>query len=362
MKMKKIVKSVMVGILTVAITMTGFVVSPTEADEAEAVALAEDKVCYDETTVEDFTKLYVTQGKKAPTKEGYLFGGWYKDKGTTPITAASDVTDNDTVYAKFVPAYVLSVKSQNYANTKASESGNPSASNTTTTRVVSTVDESLLYREVGFKVVINEQEFESKSNKVWRKLAVGTGTNRTEHEATNLFGEVSKYFFVLNINDIPETKWGDQIYVRPYWITEDGTEVEGLGKYVYIEDGLKKYISVPINLNNVTEGVAAGVLEVDYDETKLKYVECLTGRVFGEMAAADKETDGNKYVRCVGNVEKVTDGDVTEDDMFITLRFEVIADETLTSREAPYEFSISDEGFVNVKEETVNLNVWDVQY
>lgn len=359
MKKNKMMKRLVMGIVTAVILLSGVIVSPKEANEAEAVALSEDKVCYDDKTGSEFKNFYLTQEKTAPTKAGYLFGGWYKDQGATPITAetAESVGDNDTVYAKFVPAYVLSVKSQNYAST--AESTNKT--NKTTTRVVSTVDESLLYSEVGFKGLVNGKEFKVNTTKVWEKLAVGTGTNRTEYEATNIFGKVSKYFFVLNINDIPETKWGDQIYVRPYWITEDGTEVEGLGKYVYVEDGLKGYISVPVNLNNVTAGIGAGVIEVDYDETKLEYVECVAGRVFEEMNAADKvAADGNKYVRCVGNVETLAD--VTEDDMYITLRFEVIENKTLTSRTAPYQFIVSEEDFTNVDETKVTLKVWDVQY
>lgn len=361
MKMKEMMKCMITGILTAVIVLSGVVVSPNEANEAEAVALSgEDKVYYDAKTGAEFKDLYVTQGKKAPVKEGYLFGGWYLDEGTTEITTKTDISsiaDDTKVYAKFVPAYVLSIKSQNYANTTASASGTPSADNTTTTRVVSTVDESLKYSEVGFEVLVNGKTIQKNSKKVWEYLAVGN----EECGATKVFGSASKYFFVLNINNIPETKWADKIYARPYWITEDGTKVEGLGKYVYVEDGLKRYISVPVNLNNVTAGIGAGVLEVDYDETKLKYVGCVAGRVFEEMKAADKvAADGNKYVRCVGNVEKLTN--VTEDDMYITLRFEVIANETMTSRTAPYQFAVSEEDFTNIEETKVTLKVWDVQY
>ena len=103
---------------------------------------------------------------------------------------------DNSLTAKFVPAYVLSVKSQNYADTKATASGTPSESNKTTTRVVSTVDKSLLYNEVGFEVVINGQTFGSKSNKVWEKLKVG----ETAYDAKTLYGTVSEYFFVLNLS------------------------------------------------------------------------------------------------------------------------------------------------------------------
>ncbi len=360
MKLNKVMRCVKVGFLTVVILLSGVAFLPKQLEQVEAAALSgEDKVYYDQKTGAEFKELYVNQGKKAPVKEGYLFGGWYLDEGVTAITPQTDlgaITDNSIVYAKFVPAYVLSVKSQNYSSTKESEGGTPLATNKTTTRIVSTVDKSLLYSEVGFKVLINGREIQKSSTKVWEKLTVGN----EEHAATKVFGDVSEYFFVLNINNIPETKWADQIYARPYWITEDGTEVEGLGKYVYVEDGLKNYISVPVNLHNVTDSIAAGILQVDYDETKLQYVGCITGRIFEETEASDRETDGNKYVKCVANVESLAD--VMKDDMYITLRFEVIADETLTSRETPYQFIVKGEDFVNVEETEVSLKVWDVQY
>lgn len=360
MRMNKILKMMTAGLMVAAVVVAGTYILPIQTYAAEVSEMADgDKVCYDAMTGEEFENLYITNNKKAPVKEGYLFGGWYEDEGVTPITAdtASAAANRDTVYAKFVPAYVLSVKAQNYASTAASENGIPSADKKTTTRVVSTVDASLQYSEIGFSVVANNKEFEISTSKVWKKLGVGNQA----YDAKTLYGTVSEYFFVLNVENIPETKWGDAIYARPYWVTVDGTQVEGLGKYVYVEDGLKGYISVPVNLNNVTAGIAAGVLEVDYDETKLQYVECATGRVFAEMDAADKVTaDNNKYVRCVGNVE--TPENVTKDDMYITLRFKVITGETLTDREAPYQFVVSAEDFANKDEKEINLNVWNVQY
>ncbi len=359
MKMKKIVKSAMAGVVTVAILLSGIVISPMREAEAVALPTDGDKVVYDDKTGSEFKSLY-GESKIAPTKEGYLFGGWYRDQGTTAIKEGdelNDITDTSTVYAKFVPAYVLSIKSQNYSTTAASADGNASEDNKTTTRVVSTVDASLLYQEIGFDLVFNNKEVSKSSTKVWEKLAV----DGTDYSPETIFGTVSEYFFVLNINNIPETKWADCIWARPYWVTEDGTRVEGLGKYVYVEDGVKGYISVPVNLNDVTTGVAAGVLNVDYDETKMEFLECVSGRIFSEMKTAEKiTTDGNQYIRCAGAVDELED--VNKDDMYITLRFKVTADETLTSRSKPYQFTISGEDFTNISEDDVELTVWDVQF
>ena len=361
MRKKKMIKQVVTGIITAVMVVSGVVVLPKTTFAAETTEMNKgDVVCYEEMTAAKFGELYGDEKKVAPTKEGYLFGGWYLDSTLkNPVKAKSDVTEN--VYAKFVPAYVLSVKAQNYAATTASTNGMASAENKTTTRVVSSVDASLLYKEVGFEVIINGKEpVTVNTTKVWDTLAVGTGDARKEYEATKIFGNTSKYFFLLNINNIPETKWGDAVYVRPYWITEDGTTVEGLGKYVYVEDGVKGYISVPVNLNNVKVAVAAGVLDVDYDETRFEFMECVTGRIFEEMEVADREVNGNKYVRCAGNVEELIG--VAKDDMYITLRFKVITSETIENRTASYKFIVSNEDFVNLEEKETTLNVWDVQY
>ena len=352
----KMMKCVVTGIMTAVILVSGIVISPKDAKEAKAVALTEDKVFYDELTGKDFKELYVAQNKTAPTKEGYLFAGWYLGEGTDVVTTNTDldaIKDGDKIYAKFVPSYVLSVKSQNYVGTAASENGIPSADNKTKTRVVSSVDDSLLYSKVGFTGTINNKTFDIESTKVWDTLSV----NGKEYGPKKVFGETSKYFFILNIQNIPETEWAKQMYVRPYWITEDGTKVEGLGKYVYVEDGLKNYISVPVNLNNVTEGIAAGVLKVSYDKSRLKFVESIDGRVFDDMKISAHE---DSKIACVGNVSTLQD--VTKDDMYITLRFEVTDGISLEDRDALYQFAISAEDFANVNEDDVNLTVWDVQY
>ena len=357
MTRNKMVKHVVAGILTAVMLMTG--VSILLNNEAHATGLAEmpasedDKVWYVQTSGSDFKALYITQNKTAPTKEGYLFGGWYKDQGSTVITAetAGDVADSDTVYAKFVPAYVLSIKAQNYAAT--AETSDMTGS--TTSRVVSSIDESLLYSEVGFEVEIKGKDPVSVPiTKVWKKLAVGTGESKKTYEASQIFGKTAKHFFVLNITDIPETKWGEAIYVRPYWVTEDGTKVEGLSKYVFVEDGVKGYISVPINLNNVTKGMAAGFLKVDYDSS-LTFKECVVGRVFEEMEINCQDSS----VKCVGNVSTLAD--VKKDDMYITLRFEMPKGAQLEEQDF-YKFAVSAEDFISVNENDVTLNVWDIQY
>lgn len=370
MRKKKMMKRVVTGIMVAVILVSGVVVLPKEANAAETTGLSEiptadDKVLPVQVSVADFNTFYGETEKIAPTKEGYLFGGWYLDETlTNAIKSKTDVQEKETVYAKFVPAYVLSVKAQNYASTEPTD-GAATETNQTTTRVISTVD-NLSYQEVGFEVHIEGKEaVVVNTTKVWEKLAVGKNgdANYTEYGTDPVFGKASTYFFVLNVNKIPETKWDEAIYVRPYWITEDGTKVEGLSKYVYTEDGIKKYISVPINLNNMTEGVAAGVLKVSYDDSKMDFVESVVGKVFGEMEINPQ----TGVVTCVGNVDTLTD--TTENDMYITLRFSVKdTEKPLAQRvvddqtDETYKFAVSAENFASIKEVAVTINVWDVQY
>ena len=68
--MKRVMQNIIMVIVAVAIVLSGTFVYPTKGNEVEAVAMSgEDKVYYEPKTGEEFQDLYVTQSKKAPTKE-----------------------------------------------------------------------------------------------------------------------------------------------------------------------------------------------------------------------------------------------------------------------------------------------------
>ena len=200
----------------------------------------------DACTVVEYTDLEEVRdylaGKNAyPTKEGYLFAGWYtKDIRTeTDDTVAakyaikSEIPENiDTVYALFVPTNVFDVKAQLSGDLLDGLEGNSKGS----IRFVTTVN-SLLYKEVGFEVsYVNgkgaKKNAVSSSNKVYEKLyAVGSTTdeykeNDKEYLPTE-FCTASKYFKACNLNNVPASDFNVPFSVKPFWVTLDGSKVYG---------------------------------------------------------------------------------------------------------------------------------------
>lgn len=334
MRMRKL----LAGLLAVAVFATGIVVSPVEETQAAAIDV-QTGITYDERTVDG----------KTPTLDGYFFGGWY-DKGDATGTALASVSNGQKAYAKFVPAYVLSVKAQNLYSTKA---GN----GPTSTRFVSAVDCGD-YQKVGF--VINagkgKADVEIESNTVYGKLYAKADDNNNYKNGTQMFGTGANYISVLEMSNIPESAWEDDFYIRPYWVTKDGTKVYGLGKYVRINDGVNGYVSVPVSLTTA-EAIAAGIVSIQYDTSKLKYVGYVNGRVFEEIAA-NETTNGT--VKCVGNVDPVVNDNA--DDMYIGLRFQVIDSNYSVANGSFLKFNMGDIDFCDASENTVDLDIWNVQY
>ena len=278
MKMKKIVA----GLLATAMVITGISIAPKQEAEAAVVTDIIYEVFDDPTpgTAPEFDG--ITEGysdpiqaylnevdpvEVAPEAE-YLFGGWYQicesietgDVYTLPVEDENygDVEEGVGCFvAKWVPASILSVKAQNTAGVTADSAS-------TNTRVLSAVD-SLDYDEVGFEIKLNNNNDlgELKTTKVYDKL-IGSGSTYT---ADQIFGSGATHFVVWRLTGIQKVNFEKIIYVRPYWVTADGVTVKGLAKYVHVEDEYNKYISVPVNLNVLSEDeVAAGVFEISYPD------------------------------------------------------------------------------------------------
>lgn len=330
-------KKVLAGFLALVVVATGIAV--TSVEEAEAAAIeVQTSITYEERTVDG----------KTPTKDGYFFAGWY-DKGDETGTAYTSVSNVNKAYAKFVPAYVMSVKAQNLYTTKAGVGK-------TSTRFVSAVD-SDDFQKVGF-VISNGKgvEKEIDATKVYGKLYAKADDNDDYKRGTQMFGAGANYLSVLEMSGIPESAWEDDFYIRPYWVTLDGTKVYGLGKYVRINDGVNGFVSVPVSLTTA-EAIAAGIVSIQYDTSKLKYVGYVNGRVFEEMAA--NETS-NGLVKCVGNVDPVENDNA--DDMYIGLRFQVVDKDYEVANGSFLKFNMGNIDFCDKDEKTVDLNVWNVQY
>lgn len=96
---------------------------------------------------------------------------------------------------------------------------------------------------------------------------------------------------------------------------QNATKVEGLAKYVHVEDGYLGYVNVPVNLMT-GESIAAGVVKMQYQEG-LTFVGFEEGRLLKEMAVNYGEQG---LIQMVGNAETANQ-EVYADGIYANLRF-----------------------------------------
>lgn len=165
---------------------------------------------------------------EVPTKDGYVFGGWYSDdKGQYPLDE-EQANKATTAYAKWVPDYVLSVKAQVNQNALNDDfTGN----NRAAIRLLTSVD-SLDYTSVGFDVVRGDYKdytYHLNSKNVFSRVRVvgETAGTYTEETPEGVFGSDSHFFEAVTFKNMPESAVNTELTVTPYWVTLDGTRVEG---------------------------------------------------------------------------------------------------------------------------------------
>lgn len=155
-----------------------------------------------------------------PDKDGMIFAGWYTDSTyETPYTGTDGYA-----YAKFVDENVLTVKGQLPEDTTAE-------SQSTTIRFVSTVD-SEEYSAVGFEIeyLYNGRTYHAswEGTDVYDSLYnVGQDEAVSDIKPQD-FSPSSQYFFIYHMNKVPKDAFDVEFTVKPYWITQDGTKVEGI--------------------------------------------------------------------------------------------------------------------------------------
>lgn len=316
--LKTVLQKIVVGFVVIAMIATGVVIVPKTAKAATKVYFA----TADEYKMSEY---WSAKDKKVPVKAGYVFSGWYKDE-TTPLKQADLTEADETAIAKFVPAEVLSIKTQAALGT-----------DTSSLRILSSVD-SLNYQEVGFKyklAILPETQTENIT-KVYRAIKPYKGASESETIYPNdTFVEgVSTYFIAADVSDIKSASYEKIVYARPYWVTMDGTEVMGLARNNRIIDkqNNNQYTSVAINL--FTDGkaeamVAAGKIQVKYNTDDYNVVETTADTtyhatnggkyLFPEMKCHVDETAGT--ITFVGNAE-IIDTNLLADGLFANIRFE----------------------------------------
>ena len=163
----------------------------------------------------------------APTEnipKGYVFAGWYRDdECKTPLASGSTA---EKAFAKFVDETILSAKAQ--ARLIDNNGTYELPEDQTDIRFVTTVD-SVAYKQVGFKFVINGKETIKASDTVYEELfAVGAFGGEPEgYKPYGVFSKRSLYFKAFTITGVKASGYDTNIQVTPFWETLDGTVVYG---------------------------------------------------------------------------------------------------------------------------------------
>lgn len=378
----KTVKQFIAGLLSLALVIVGCVTLPTDAKAAGTSAVQYQKVeaATFKTCIESHTAPECDMTQLTPDASGYLFAGWFKyvnDSTWGEIVKTSTEIGNDAyVYAKFVPARLAGISCQ--VGVDAETEGS------TTLRVVSAVD-STNYRAVGFNVygrqTVGNQtydwpmyEYNTESTAQSTKVYSGLQTYKYNNDKTevvksdvknpeDIFGQDAEgfKFTVMNLSQIESSYWGITIVVRPYWITMDGTYVEGTAEYNRVNDSpnitsTANIVNVSVNLKDVSD-IAAGKVNISYPEQFI-FVEAECGRVFGEMEFNPDTT--NRVVKCIGNIVELKNVEKPED-VYVNLRFEVSG--AVVAGKSEFIATIPENGFCDIDESTnVKVSAWNVVY
>ncbi len=374
----KVTKRILAGILMLTVVVVGFIIPDSVQAEGtfpvryQEVKYSVMKDCIGKTAPE------CTLEKETSTNVGYLFAGWYKiADNSSPIEVVDDVegaTDDTVVYAKFIPSYLAGIACQVDTNENA---------NTRNLRVVSLVD-SKNYKAVGFNIYgryntnpseddSNETEwlmytYSSESQNKAESTKVYTGLNDYSKGDTpevktpvSVFGEEAKgfYFTTVSITGIGVKGAYDfrdaTMAVKPYWITLDGTYVEGMGEFNRVNDA-GTVVNVSVNLKNAT-AIAAGMLDITVpDGFTYTDMQVESGRVFEEMTPLVNDS----VIKCVGNVSGMTDS-TKANEVYINLRFTVEDTDAITKGDN--KFTVTTKGFCDMEENfDKTVKAWDVKY
>lgn len=240
-KWRKIGLASILFIFFIAISMS----FPAHAEDTNAGSI---KLLDDGTVVQAYSDITGFRSEGAYTKPDapseyseYIFSGWYLDEnGTKALTESEANSATSGAYAKFVPKDVLSIKAQVSANLL-----NPDTDDDATgaIRFVTTVD-SKQYSKVGFMFDIQggAQDYEVANEYVYTALFAVDPVTGEKGEAEKLtpeetFCSLSKYFKTCTFYNIPQSQYDVAITATPFWVTVDGTYVEGVADTKTINDG-----------------------------------------------------------------------------------------------------------------------------
>ena len=161
-----------------------------------------------------------------PTKEGYVFAGWYTKKDFQQKYALTDTMVTGGAYAKFVDEDVFSVKYQ------MNELANI-ADATMNLRMLTTVDD-LTYQSVGFRFESGSTSTDFTSDTVYTSILANGETI-----APSVFSDEANFIVGHSLDGIPREHYGAEFTITPFVVTLDGTTVEGVERSLKIREDYK---------------------------------------------------------------------------------------------------------------------------
>lgn len=190
-------------------------------------------------TLDSYTEANLQTLVDAQKKAGYLYAGMYSEFDETNTDNASTSVkfpkDGEKYLVKFIPSEVLTIKAQ-VSDVLFDEVVTNDTSSSI--RMVTSID-SVEYKHVGFiiKKGDGDPSYAKTTYYVQKKLyAIDYDTNITndellktakEYTPQELFHAESTFFKTWTIKKIPDTAYNTDITIVPYYITFDGTEVQG---------------------------------------------------------------------------------------------------------------------------------------
>jgi len=198
--------------------------------------------------------------------EEWLFAGWYKDANCE--TAYTSYPTEDTAFAKFVPENVLSIKLQLKEGT-----GSGGDDEKTNLRLVSSVD-SLDYQQVGFEVYFDGAQTPkvASTKKVYERIVSNSVSNVEYNYGPKIVDVKSEYFVTATIINIAKDNFDKNYYIRPYWVTLDGTTVYGVNRYVSVNNGISETnVNIPVKMDSEPTVSSANISGTTYDASVAYY-------------------------------------------------------------------------------------------
>ncbi len=222
-----------------------------------------------------------------------------------------------------------------------------------TMRLVSIVD-STHYDTIGFKLYrrtaagVESSQILSKGTKIYSSLRKYTNeTNHVDVGPVSVFGSDATgfKFTTVKVKNITEAHFDSSIIARPFWKTVDGTEVDGLGEFNSVDSYLNRTVNISINTKQAAR-IAAGMLTVNYDNSKFSYLGADYGRVFSEMSFLNTGSS----VKCVGVVGDASANSPNPNDVFVNLKFAKKDGVTLTKGDSSFSVIIGENSFCDINE------------